>query len=684
MWLTSSTINGPRVSHHHKNGRHFSHLTRLLETAELEELRDLKPGDLDNLRKRASNADQLERENRELRAHLAQKDNKREQDVSGQLLISTPINILHLSGRTSAPDSDEVDWKRQAAINGAKYSRINAEFQRAREALVRLKEDRDAWKSCAERQEKKIKALEAKIKKPSEALASTPSESTSRPAGRSSVTPPETNGATDETSTPARREGGSDRTSSITHIASNNQAFSNVPPVKSSKTAIHDHTSDIELPPLRPPSNEFGIVEPTKIKQEPSSDPPVVVSERSVRKRKLDETDTREADSRRVKREETNSLDTGIMADVCHFSPAGTLDLDEPSTRLVDTPRKRRAYAIESVADGVAPLDLNILQLRDPNIQSWKAREVPLKRGLSRALASVAEDGVVYKTNPTSRKQSDSVGSITPQTGKLKELLEERPTRTETPIIRSASRELIRRDKVSREDHYVPPRQLPFDRAIRKSAKQSASDLVEGSDQIQDRPTASSSAEMPRHLQFVGTSAPRLRFKPQSELRLDNFKINPKSNDGYRYAYSEVVRNRDERSKLPGCVDPACCGPAFRELALAERGTGPRTSEEQAADMQLLERFLGDESYRLFTMTKEEKDELWLKAKTQEIADRSGKHRHRFTRMRSPPGFWRTDFPSTQEIAEEKEEALRRAREAIQERYREAMKPEGRWKFRDE
>lgn len=93
---------------------------------------------------------------------------------------------------------------------------------------------------------------------------------------------------------------------------------------------------------------------------------------------------------------------------------------------------------------------------------------------------------------------------------------------------------------------------------------------------------------------------------------------------------------------------------------------------------------MGDVSYRLATMDRAEKEELWIEAKMQELANKFGKHRHHYSRMQSPPGFWNFDFPSTQEIEAEREEASRREKKTVQERYREAIRPGGRWQFRDE
>ena len=83
-------------------------------------------------------------------------------------------------------------------------------------------------------------------------------------------------------------------------------------------------------------------------------------------------------------------------------------------------------------------------------------------------------------------------------------------------------------------------------------------------------------------------------------------------------------------------------------------------------------------------LSRAEKDEIWVEAKAWELAKKHGKHRHRYGRMQSPPGFWRTDFPDTQEIAEERREVETREKQQVRERYREAMRPGGRWIFRDE
>jgi hypothetical protein len=169
-----------------------------------------------------------------------------------------------------------------------------------------------------------------------------------------------------------------------------------------------------------------------------------------------------------------------------------------------------------------------------------------------------------------------------------------------------------------------------------------------------------------------------------SELKLDDFKINPQANEGVNYAFSDVVRDKGERAALPGCTDPHCCGEEFRALAISQRPNPPLTSEQRRQEQRLLEEYLGDHAYQLTAMTRQERTNVWIDAKTHELANKYGKHRHRYSRMRSPPGFWNADFPSTQEIEDEKLEAAKRERRTVEERRREAMRPGGRWVFRDE
>jgi hypothetical protein len=102
------------------------------------------------------------------------------------------------------------------------------------------------------------------------------------------------------------------------------------------------------------------------------------------------------------------------------------------------------------------------------------------------------------------------------------------------------------------------------------------------------------------------------------------------------------------------------------------------------ADSELVKEFLGDNAYKVRFMNEEEKRETLLQAKTRDYSNHFGKHRHAYERQPSPPGFWRMDFPTTQESREDREKAKTFERELVQQRYMEAMRSNGAYKFKDE
>jgi DNA repair protein endonuclease SAE2/CtIP C-terminus len=168
------------------------------------------------------------------------------------------------------------------------------------------------------------------------------------------------------------------------------------------------------------------------------------------------------------------------------------------------------------------------------------------------------------------------------------------------------------------------------------------------------------------------------RERPVDCLDLSCFKPNPAKNHGLDYAYKEVVRDREQRKCLPGCMRGDCCGEKFRALA---RAGGAKYEDK---DRALLEEYLGDQAHTLDTMADSRRDDLFVEAKARQLANRFGKHRHAYERARSPPGFWRTEMPSTQELARDRVEADRMEREKVLDRVREALRADGLWVFADE
>ncbi|OJJ89469.1 SAE2 C-terminal domain-containing protein [Aspergillus glaucus CBS 516.65] len=176
------------------------------------------------------------------------------------------------------------------------------------------------------------------------------------------------------------------------------------------------------------------------------------------------------------------------------------------------------------------------------------------------------------------------------------------------------------------------------------------------------------------------------RTLPLHRLELNHFKINSDYNHGVDYAFSDLVRKGDERKCLSGCTRTGCCGDKFLAMARAgglQTNLGGAISKE-AEEQNLLEEYLGDEKDLIHSMDPQDRQELLHEARAKHISDTFGKHKHVHQRPRTPPGFWRTDMPDTQELEHDREEAEKLEREKVYERYREAMRPGGLWKFADE
>ena len=183
-----------------------------------------------------------------------------------------------------------------------------------------------------------------------------------------------------------------------------------------------------------------------------------------------------------------------------------------------------------------------------------------------------------------------------------------------------------------------------------------------------------------------------LRARPLAALRPTDFKLNPARNHGYDYPFSEVVRDRDLRKSMPGCKKPGCCGTAIRNAVEIGGYTAPRKcgllssspEEDVEKDERLLEEYLGDNKSHLKGMSAEERQKLLLQARTEQFANVHGKHRYVHGRAQSPPGYWDPDMPDTQREKENRAAAIAYDREKTADMYREALRPDGLYRFRDE
>ncbi|KAI2696625.1 hypothetical protein CBS147332_8977 [Penicillium roqueforti] len=346
-----------------------------------------------------------------------------------------------------------------------------------------------------------------------------------------------------------------------------------------------------------------------------------------------------------------------------------TQDLDEIGD-TIRTPIKRKAYRDVNVAHHSKRIPIgpqvsqqpSIPQPGDSNIRkatfsvqgSSTKRLQDLER---RAIPALAEDGEDATSLPTSSKIGSGV-NIRPSEAKtnsgfaqrrLEDLLE-RSVPSRSPLHLSS--------KVSGLDSPKPNDATRSDQLTPKTLSQTAPNI-----NPDDEP---------------------FRARPLRCLGLEHFKINPARNQGLDYAYDAVIRKKHDRKCISGCTRPGCCGDRFRAMARLGGFPGKSGAEQEKEDQAILQEFLGEDTQLLRNMSGEERENLLVEARARALANQYGRHRHTHQRAQSPPGFWRTEMPDTQEEEDDLEAAKRLEREKVEERYREAMRPGGLWTWADE
>ncbi|OHE90857.1 DNA repair protein/CtIP [Colletotrichum orchidophilum] len=673
--------------------------------------------ELEILRSRSAEVDRLEEENRKLRTKLLQfhQQNRSVESSRGSsrpsyVTSDQATNTDFAPAETPDNGGDLENVLRESHKLRRKYNALDqnfrilkAEFNKRRDER---KEENKKWEDYATSLEAKIRYLEQRR---GDADAAAPSAEAlpeqRRPHARSATSfasDPEV-GATTTLNNPwILRQSSAE----IAPVQSDGIETQNLPatyPTEGETTEGNKEADEITLPPMRQNAKTDSDI---RIKPEPSSDGPVIISERLVGKRKHpDDSSAEQGERRRIKMESSNLTAGPVTSQLQEES----MDLDEVGQRL-NTPRKNRLLANNLATPGqmdteraqtaapvfVRPDNTNaptsrthdstvVLTPVNPNARPVRPYELnpvekPTRKGLAQGIRNLAEDGIVY--DKTGHGEPAGLFRTPQPPGRLSTLLNA-PSPEKTPaIVRSAPR-LRDTGRMAEDGPQFPERrELPFNKERRGRSKESppVGRMEQGENAEPATARGQSRNSATAGPQLLPTSA-SLRSKPAASLRLEDFKVNPKFNGGSDYAYSEVVRNRDDRACLPGCTDMSCCGPQFRAMALAQRNNVERTP---VSDTKLFEDYLGDRITIILGMSKAEKEDLWIEAKTWQLANELGKHRHRYARRPSPPGFWNADFPTTQEDQAETAEVEKREKQMIQERYREAMRGRGRWIFKDE
>ncbi|OTB09248.1 hypothetical protein M426DRAFT_316536 [Hypoxylon sp. CI-4A] len=714
--------------------------------------------EIENLRGKVSNVDRLEEETRSLKKEIQNlKDQSKNSDNTKEYrtpLAPRSVNQVTNPKRSTQSSKINLDKSKPSELK-EEYLKLDGNYTKLRDRYTELQDAHtklnqrlrdmtsayNQWRDHAgqldercQKRNRTIKKLEARLEAAA-AAASAPldasfSTDTHRPPGIergwavSESAHHNAPGPEDPTWPPAL-DGDEERESlrttvsaspNLTRTLNQRRTTENgvTPGLVSRTSSTQEDSGDSTLPPL-PQNQEVPSV--VFIKNEPSSDTPVVVSERSLRKRKHDGDAAESLVPARIKAEDGS--DPLITGEHLHFEPHESIDFDVEGGR-VSTPRKRIKTII---ANGGLLISDITERSQSPTSDSRSGGQDGTMRGL---VGRDKNDESAENTEPSHKHQGDRSSALTPlnrniiqrrpETSYVKKrasspqrisvlaedgdcgetpraVTEKRPKSGRlsnllngSPMYDAASPSLsnhVNRIRPLRLSEIEMPerRELPWNKPRSKKLDEAAHPTTLETLNTKRTSTNNSTKRTydDRATGSVAKSTRPLRERPKSELGINDFKVNPTVNEGYDYAFTDVVRGKSERAGLVGCVQEGCCGETFRLQARAQRPqTGP-------SDFQvLLEKHLGDEAWKLSTMAKEEKEELWVEAKMRELADAHGRHRHRFHRAASPVGFWRVEFPSTQEEMQDKEQAAKMSRQIVEDRYREAMRPGGRWLFRDE
>ncbi|KAL6234244.1 hypothetical protein BDW75DRAFT_170119 [Aspergillus navahoensis] len=405
-----------------------------------------------------------------------------------------------------------------------------------------------------------------------------------------------------------------------------------------------------------------------------------------------------------------------LMGHSPQLGPSGTQDLDDIGDTVVTPTKRIRFYRDQCyITSANPPTKLRLASVRhaprnhtarpgrdassvlrpvDGNLRNPSAGQVANKKrtknlGAITRISSLTEDG--DETRPLSwggieSPQSDTNARDPSREHRLLNLLEgASPTSRTLQSTETMNASATTPSRTSHISGRGNPRTTGSETGATSITTPATSDFPQCSPRTRDPEKDLNEVQVRpgciRKIEAVPVDEP-YRFRPPHRLGLEHFRINPECNNGLDYAYDEVVRKRDERKYARGCTRPGCCGEKFS--AMARFDIPLNASGKAMNDREILETYLGEDKDTIDILSPKIRDKLLVEAKARVFANQFGKHRHQHHRSGTPPGFWRTEMPGTQELEEDREEACRLEREKVQKRYREAMRPGGLWRFADE
>ncbi|KXX81970.1 hypothetical protein MMYC01_201140 [Madurella mycetomatis] len=508
--------------------------------------------EISQLKAAAGRAGRLEQENRslvreleELRtkyrdvprdaktAHPAQHVPQATRPALAEIFANSKTGALGPSASEASLENSSLE-KRYSRL-ARQYAALAERWEQTHSAARKYRDSQDAWVKYADWLEAKVKRLEKKLQHVGDACDQLPTATSTaskaaklRPTEISNydtvsgilLDPESTSGLGLHENTVAGPTGHGEASSTPIEAGANGQSAS------ADEEALEGISEACKLPPIPPFMDTTSAM---MIKEEPSSDDPIIVSERTVRKRKHpDDEPEGSAPSPRIKSENPSS-DPVVTGEAVAFSPHESIDLDGEQD-VMPTPRKQRRPVHQRYSDDEAvlsrvdeaPLDPHPAETRAgnsffntpaPALGNHKSRSprsgLPVHRSvrthadrkifisaawtLDGAISDVAEGTFESFSSPRPQQGRNPPTHLPPARGRLHSLLNPSPSEQETSGLRPAQN--------NRDDLMSSAVTSP---AVK--ANQSISVLRRGQDM----------ATPPR--------ASRLRDRPVAELRVEDFK----------------------------------------------------------------------------------------------------------------------------------------------------------------
>lgn len=208
----------------------------------------------------------------------------------------------------------------------------------------------------------------------------------------------------------------------------------------------------------------------------------------------------------------------------------------------------------------------------------------------------------------------------------------------------------------------------PATRVVEITHTAPAAATTPGEKRPQEGPQGSSHKKRQRIEESATPTATAAAKKPDDPFSPSKFRINKNKNDGLDFAFGEVVRDKARKDCLPKCVKECCRDLASGKLHEMWNPPAPYTSAKFGAR----DSSPPDEGAEA---KKNDQYNEWNRAR--EKSERNlhfGRHRAQHQKAAEVMGYWESDFPTTQQLDEQRKESERRYVEKGFDRYEQATK----------